>query len=229
MSNIRFLGALSAAAMTVALACAGAASAATVAYTSDGSWGATNCTSGCQYQGNTFQIGSGAGSNDSKLIITDFSANFSTDATMRLGQITWENRATTTTDTSFNLVYALELNFSQPSNLPPDTTNFTFLIQQPTNPPGDSVSNMNIGIPNIGPFALAGVTISNIRWVISSAGSGSTFNSATGQWYNPEGNNATIQLVADFKATPVPEPASFAILGAGLLGLAAARRARREG
>jgi monoamine oxidase len=35
--------------------------------------------------------------------------------------------------------------------------------------------------------------------------------------------------VADLTATPVPEPASFAILGAGLLGLAAARRARRQG
>jgi len=71
--------------------------------------------------------------------------------------------------------------------------------------------------------------ISNIRWAIVSAGAGSTFDSVTGSWYNPENNTATIQLFADFQALAVPEPASFAILGAGLLGLAAARRARRKG
>jgi len=229
MSMSRFIGAVSLAAMSLILGGAGASSAATVAFTSNGSWIGSTCERGCGVSGNTFQIGSGSGANDSRLIIADFRSEFSTDGTMRLAKITWQNNATSITDGSFNLQYSLALIFAQPTVLPSDKTGFTFSVQQTPNPAGDTIGNMNSGIPAIGPFALPGMIISNIRWAIVSAGAGSTFDSVTGSWYNPENNTATIQLFADFQALAVPEPASFAILGAGLLGLAAARRARRKG
>ena len=236
----KLAGAVAATTMTIALAIGGQAAAATVSFTSTANFSSVGGPSGCQVGcgvssgGNVYTIGTNYFGADSTLTTYDYGANtFNTDATaVRLGEITWNNQATPSysTDPNFNLNYALTLNFSQPTDLAPDTTTFVLNVSQPTNPPGDSITNMNIGIPNIGPFALAGVTISNIRWVLVSGGTGpnaSTFNSATGAWFNPENHTATLRLVADFTATPVPEPASFAILGAGLLGLAAARRARR--
>jgi hypothetical protein len=221
MSNYNLLGVLTATAVSLGVAFAGAASAATVAFTSTSTWsagaGGSGCSTGCDIDNNfgatatsTYRIGNNPNSsNDSILSTTNFSTSFATDATaVTLGAITWRNAATTDTDTNFNVLYNLTINFSLPSDLAADTTTFTLNVQQPTNPPGDSISNTNVAIPNVGPFALAGVTVSNIRWVLVAPSGGSTFNSATGQWFNPEGNTATLRLVADFTATPVPEPAS---------------------
>ncbi|MDB5379092.1 MAG: hypothetical protein JWR00_3538 [Rubritepida sp.] len=242
MSNFKLLGVLTATAVTLGVALAGTASAATVAFTSSGIFSSTGvanpCTVGCSGNNTSFYtIGTNNGffQPDSTLSATAFSSgSFSTDATsVRIGEIVWNNQATpsNTTDSNFNLNYLLTVNFSLPTDLAADTTTFLINVLQPTNPPGDTLVNMNVGIPNIGPFALAGVTVSNIHWVLAPGSDGSTFNSGTGAWNNPENNTATLRLVADFTATavPVPEPASFAILGAGLLGLAAARRARRQG
>jgi hypothetical protein len=197
------------------------ASAALVSFTGNGNFsGLSNCSggsSGCQITngGNTLDM-SGS-SNHSVLQITDITGtNVSTDQTnFIIGRLTWTNNASSNTDNNFNVNYTFALNFTSPGNAT-DTQIFGLNIQQPTNPPGDSVFNLTqFTAANFGPFNLNGVTVSNIHFAEVGPGN---YNSATGAWTNPENQVSNLYIYADFTAA-VPEPSTWAMMILGFAGV----------
>ena len=203
------------------------ASAALVNFTSDGNFSnISNCGSGspgCSISGggNVLDM---SGGNNSTLTITDITGNnvATNQNDYVIGQLTWVNRASTGADQNFNVQYSYELNFSGPGNS--DTVNFNLNLQQITNNSGDLIfSLLQSTLNGLGPFNVAGVTVSDIKFQLAN-GTNGTYNPGTGLWTNPDPANnngqvtSVMYITADFTAA-VPEASTWAMMILGFAGV----------
>ncbi len=215
----------------IGIACAGLvlglsyspANATVVSFTGDGAFSnITNCT-GCSISGggNVLDM---SGTPASTLTVTDVSNSVATNTNdTEIGRITWVNRETFGGDSNFNVNYTFTLSFTAPS-VGSDSQVFNLNLVQVTNPAPDNVFNIsNASLAGLGPFTLAGVNVSDIRF--SLLGGFGSYDGAN--WTNPEFTTSTLLITADFTAA-VPEPSTWAMMIIGFAGLAWTQSRRRR-
>jgi len=204
----------------------------------DNSGGNQNCRiiNGSNGNNTVVQWGSTSNSQDfqnpSTLTAVDRNINILNNSTnVILAQLTWHNSATNADSdlNSFGVHYNLSIALNSPNI--GDSETFDLTIVNPTNPPGDVISSFTLAELGNLSFNLSGWTISNLHYV---ADSGSTLCGAGNtSWCNPEGNSGSLYIEANFtqntqQTTSVPEPLTLSLFSAGLVGVGALRRRRKQ-
>jgi hypothetical protein len=167
--------------------------------------------------------------NPSTLTAVDLALNVINNATnVKIAQLTWFNSATLSQSdlSSFGVDYNLTIAFTSPVGASGDSELFDLTIANPSNPPGDVISSFTLNdLANLS-FNLPGWTVSNLHYVADSGTSLCGNNNTS--WCNPEGNTGNLYIEANFTKTNVPEPLTLSLFSAGLAGVAALRRRRKQ-